>query len=797
MGGGPATPPRPRSSLSTKSSGSMVEITRDLEHTHVETTPPPAVPEVQTEDKKFRLLYARSKVYVYPTAYARDNVPGWVALVKQEASPPVYLLSWLPESLLQRKGQEELDKFVHAEAEDYDEQDGVLIGLPVPRGELYAFSVQLSMVYSIMMSAPTLSAWYGTMTINLTTGSTLPKLYFHDDESRSLHEHRREGSPTPTWGGEALLQRLRSYSTVLKSSLQPGLYLIDPSLADKEAHSTVLFDDSAVDDILNPVPKHRRPSRPSKGGKSQSAPPSQRNSILHEGMSGASSPSSNFERGVLNTFSHITQHARHAAQTILSHPLAQPIVPHLPDPVKSFVHADGEWSGWVEKGGVGEYESARVYLARWARIVAEAGEKARQQETAADGDDTGVQVTSDLGVFEVLAASNNLPTPKPTRNPRAPIQEHEWDSWFSNTGRPTVEWTFAKGEIFRRGLMPEVRPKAWPFLLGVYSWTTDAIERATLHAAQKTQYNQIKALWNDNEEVLQREEVIEERHRIDVDCRRTDRQHPYFAMPEEWANAGDGGPPSAVGQSPANEHVQVLMDILTTYNFHEKELGGDHLGMSDLCSPLYVAFDGEESMTFWCFTRFMERMKPNFLRDQSGMKKQLLTLQQLIAVMDPELYRHLEKTDSLNLFFCFRWILIAFKREFSFDEVMRLWEVLWTDYYSNQFVLFVALAVMESHRNVILRYLVEFDEILKYCNDLSMTIDLDSTLAQAEVLFLSFHQRVADIDRRRKEREASTETVDTLRRRRSSGKTVEDKLDTVELPVLSENLMELLENERG
>jgi hypothetical protein len=36
-----------------------------------------------------------------------------------------------------------------------------------------------------------------------------------------------------------------------------------------------------------------------------------------------------------------------------------------------------------------------------------------------------------------------------------------------------------------------------------------------------------------------------------------------------------------------------------------------------------------------------EIQKQNFLRDQSGMKKQLLTLQQLISVMDPELYRHL------------------------------------------------------------------------------------------------------------------------------------------------------------
>lgn len=54
-----------------------------------------------------------------------------------------------------------------------------------------------------------------------------------------------------------------------------------------------------------------------------------------------------------------------------------------------------------------------------------------------------------------------------------------------------------------------------------------------------------------------------------------------------------------------------------------------------------------------------------------------------------------------------RWVLIAFKREFAFDDVLRLWEVLWTDYYSANFVLFVALAILESHRDVILRYLIE------------------------------------------------------------------------------------------
>lgn len=34
-------------------------------------------------DRKHRLIYSKSKVYVNPTAYARDNIPGFVTLVKR------------------------------------------------------------------------------------------------------------------------------------------------------------------------------------------------------------------------------------------------------------------------------------------------------------------------------------------------------------------------------------------------------------------------------------------------------------------------------------------------------------------------------------------------------------------------------------------------------------------------------------------------------------------------------------------------------------------------------------------
>ncbi len=40
-------------------------------------------------------------------------------------------------------------------------------------------------------------------------------------------------------------------------------------------------------------------------------------------------------------------------------------------------------------------------------------------------------------------------------------------------------------------------------------------------------------------------------------------------------------------------------------------------------------------------------------------------------MLDPQLHAYLEARDCLNYFFCFRWVLIHFKREFSFEQVRR------------------------------------------------------------------------------------------------------------------------------
>lgn len=208
-----------------------------------------------------------------------------------------------------------------------------------------------------------------------------------------------------------------------------------------------------------------------------------------------------------------------------------------------------------------------------------------------------------------------------------------------------------------------------------------------------------------------------------------------------------------------------MKDMLLTYNEYNKDLGYVQ-GMSDLLAPIYAVMQ-DDAVAFWGFVNFMNRMvstslsltfcitadansfqERNFLRDQSGMRLQLTTLDHLVQLLDPKLYLHLQSVDSTNFFFFFRMLLVWYKREFPWLDVLRLWESLWTDYLSANFHLFIAVAILEKHRDVIMEHLRGFDEVLKYVNELSNTIDLSSTLLRAEALFRRFQRTVEAIDRK-------------------------------------------------
>lgn len=101
-----------------KQDGSMVEIKREAEANLGSPMTESAI-----EDEKYRLLYSKSKVYIHPTAYSRDNIPGFVTLVKR-VSFSLYSLSQFCSVDNVTAGSRESEVFARMDTRDIVERKG-------------------------------------------------------------------------------------------------------------------------------------------------------------------------------------------------------------------------------------------------------------------------------------------------------------------------------------------------------------------------------------------------------------------------------------------------------------------------------------------------------------------------------------------------------------------------------------------------------------------------------------------------------------------------------------------------
>lgn len=297
---------------------------------------------------------------------------------------------------------------------------------------------------------------------------------------------------------------------------------------------------------------------------------------------------------------------------------------------------------------------------------------------------------------------------------QAPLTKEEWISYLDSEGR-VVDSKELRKRIFYGGVVHELRKEVWPFLLGCYDYNSTYAEREYLRSVRKQDYEIIKLQWQSisPEQAKRFTKFRERKGLIEKDVVRTDRSFSFYD--------GDDNP-----------NVNLLHDILLTYSFYNFDLGYCQ-GMSDYLSPLLFVME-DEFEVFWCFAALMERVGPNFNRDQSGMHAQLFALSKLVELSDSPLHNYFKQNDCLNYFFCFRWILIQFKRELQYEETMRLWEVLWTHYQSEHLHLYICVAILKRYRNKIIGEQMDFDTLLKFINGLSGQIDLDAILRDAEAL---------------------------------------------------------------
>ncbi|XP_051907371.1 small G protein signaling modulator 1 isoform X3 [Hippocampus zosterae] len=201
-------------------------------------------------------------------------------------------------------------------------------------------------------------------------------------------------------------------------------------------------------------------------------------------------------------------------------------------------------------------------------------------------------------------------------------------------------------------------------------------------------------------------------HRIDKDVRRCDRTYWYFTP----------------------ENLDRLRNIMCSYVWQHLDTGYVQ-GMCDILAPLLVILD-DEVMAFSCFTELMKRMNQNFPHG-GAMDSHFANMRSLIQILDSELFELMQQNgDYTHFYFCYRWFLLDFKREMVYDDVFSVWETIWAAAYttSEHFVLFIALALVEMYRDIILENNMDFTDIIKFFNEMAERHDIPRVLTMARDL---------------------------------------------------------------
>ncbi|CAH8390239.1 unnamed protein product [Eruca vesicaria subsp. sativa] len=170
-------------------------------------------------------------------------------------------------------------------------------------------------------------------------------------------------------------------------------------------------------------------------------------------------------------------------------------------------------------------------------------------------------------------------------------------------------------------------------------------------------------------------------HRIVVDVVRTDTHLEFYEDPRNLGRMSDilavyawVDPATGYCQGSTYLLCWVCYLLLVDTNCLVANL---MTGMSDLVSPFVVLFE-DNADAFWCFEMLIRRTRANFqMEGPTGVMDQLQTLWHILQLTDKEMFSHISRIGAESLHFAFRMLLVLFRRELSFDEALRMWEMMW------------------------------------------------------------------------------------------------------------------------
>lgn len=258
--------------------------------------------------------------------------------------------------------------------------------------------------------------------------------------------------------------------------------------------------------------------------------------------------------------------------------------------------------------------------------------------------------------FNMVSRALNL-YEDPNTPPRLPLSDNEFRAFLDAVGQIT-NTTKLREVIYCGGIDPSLRKVVWKHILNVYPEGMTGKERMDYIKKKANEYYSLRARWKDCiQKGMVNPDLAYVTGMVRKDVLRTDRHHNFYAGSDD------------------NQNIASLFNILTTYALNHPTVSYCQ-GMSDLASPLLVTM-GDEAHAYICLCALMARLHPNFLLDGEAMTLKFTHLTESLQVYDPDFYNYLKSQQADDLLFCYRWLLLEMKREFAFDDALRMLEVLW------------------------------------------------------------------------------------------------------------------------
>ena len=201
-------------------------------------------------------------------------------------------------------------------------------------------------------------------------------------------------------------------------------------------------------------------------------------------------------------------------------------------------------------------------------------------------------------------------------------------------------------------------------------------------------------------------------------------------------------------------HADILKRILLIFSILRPDIGY-HQGMNEILAPIYYCYSYDklyenekeediEADSFWSFFNLMSQLEKTFNNDETQQGLYLLKeiLEKCLKIVDENIFIILQEKNVQLEFFCFRWFILLFSQEFNIGDIMKLWDLIFSNENKYYYLIYISIAFLLIKKNIIIEK--ETIDILEEFQNFG-NVDIDLLINNSRNLKVKFGKILDEI----------------------------------------------------